>query len=752
MRKKVSLVAAFVLVAATLAIRAVSAAGPPPVVQSVSPPAATNTGTVSLTVGGHNFVSGATVTLQKGSTILTATGANVDSEAQISGAQFDITGASPGFWTVGVKNPDGGTGSFGDGAATGFNVVSGAPSVSSISPTSVAQGTTQEITIHGTNLAKNITAVFLDKDDQPAPIGDNPPNNITSDPTVWDSLTQVRVTIHVPASAQTGTGTDDLKVTNTDGQSFTKTSALTVTAASSVTNPAITSISPTTGANTGPVNVTINGTTFHQGKVAVQLERSGQSPIVMANPTVTPAPALPPGGMDKITGSFDLTLAAPGKWSVRVTNTDDHGTGTLPDGFTVAGGQPSVSGVSPSSGNQGDQVGVTISGSNFAKGATVTLSPAENINVTNVNVLNSSTMTGVLSICAGAASGAHDVTVTNTDDQAGTKTGAFTVNAVRPATYSYQAYDDRFGGGANIAAGDIVPSCGQEIVTGAGPGGGPHVIVAKPNQAGSGARVIASWFAYDPRFAGGVRVAVGEFDNNPADGREVVTAPGPGGGPDVKIWHIGSDGSVALIREFFAYADAFHGGVSVAAGHLDNQSDGNDQLVTGAGPGGGPHVRVFTISPNAIAGTPGFFAYSPAFFGGVNVAVGNFNQIGHAIVTGPGPGGGPDVEVFTPQGSSYGGFFAYSGSFTGGVSVAAGNVLGTGSGDQVITGAGPGGGPDVELWNARTNLGKGFFAYGGGFPGGVNVAAADSDGDGVFEVVTAPWSGGPVVIQGNRLP
>src|SRR5581483_7524977 len=391
-----------------------------------------------------------TVSLQKGSTILTGAGGSVDSEGQISGVQFDITGASPGFWTVTVKNPDGGTGTLGDGNSSGFQVVGGAPTVSSISPTSVAQGTSQEITIKGTNLAKGITATFIDGDDQPPPLGDVNMNNITSDPSVWDSLTQVRVTIHVPAGAKTGNPADDLKVTNTDGQSFTKTGALTVTAASSVTNPTVTSISPATGANTGQVNVTISGTTYHSGKVAVQLEKTGQAPIVMANPAVTNAPALPPGGMDTIKGNFDLTLAAPGKWTVRVTNTDDHGTGTLADGFTVAGGQPSISGVSPSSGNQGDQVGVTISGANFAKGAALSLSPADNINVTNVNVLNSSTMTGVLSICAGAASGDHDVTVTNTDNQAGTKTAAFKVNSLRPATYSYQAYDDRFNGGASV--------------------------------------------------------------------------------------------------------------------------------------------------------------------------------------------------------------------------------------------------------------------------------------------------------------
>jgi hypothetical protein len=219
----------------------------------------------------------------------------------------------------------------------------------------------------------------------------------------------------------------------------------------------------------------------------------------------------------------------------------------------------------------------------------------------------------------------------------------------------------------------------------------------------------------------------------------------------VRIWHVNADGSVAMIREFSAYSDSFLGGVSVAAGHLDNVTTGNDQLVTGAGPGGGPHVRVFTISPSAIAGTPGFFAYSGAFFGGVDVAVGNFTNVGHAIVTGAGPGGGPDVEVFNLNGGRVGGFFAYNGAFHGGVSVGAGNVLGSSGGDQIITGPGPGGGPDVEIWNGNINLGKGFFAYGGTFPGGVNVAVADTDGDGVGEVVSSPWSGGPVIIQGNRI-
>ena len=68
-------------------------------------------------------------------------------------------------------------------------------------------------------------------------------------------------------------------------------------------------------------------------------------------------------------------------------------------------------------------------------------------------------------------------------------------------------------------------------------------------------------------------------------------------------------------------------------------------LATGAGPGAGPHVRVFDVS----TGLPvrDFFAYAPGFTGGVRVALGDVNGDGIPdLVTGAGPGGGPHVRVF----------------------------------------------------------------------------------------------------------
>src|SRR5206468_8107956 len=106
--------------------------------------------------------------------------------------------------------------------------------------------------------------------------------------------------------------------------------------------------------------------------------------------------------------------------------------------------------------------------------------------------------------------------------------------------------------------------------------------------------------------------------------------------------------------------------------------------------------------------------------------------------TGAGETGGPHVRVFDVArgNASLASFFAYDINFRGGVRVAAGDVNGDGTPD-IITAAGPGGGPHVKVFNGLGGtLISSFFAYDLGFGGGVYVAAADVNGDGRAEVIT----------------
>ena len=66
----------------------------------------------------------------------------------------------------------------------------------------------------------------------------------------------------------------------------------------------------------------------------------------------------------------------------------------------------------------------------------------------------------------------------------------------------------------------------------------------------------------------------------------------------------------------------------MAAG--DVTGDGVAELITGAGPGGGPHVRVWSLTTSGLVEVSGFFAYNPAFPGGVFVAAGDVTGDGIA--------------------------------------------------------------------------------------------------------------------------
>lgn len=257
-------------------------------------------------------------------------------------------------------------------------------------------------------------------------------------------------------------------------------------------------------------------------------------------------------------------------------------------------------------------------------------------------------------------------------------------NSAGQLTHSFFAYAPTFTGGVRVAAGDVNGDGVPDIITGAGPGAGPHVKVFD-GQTGDEFR---SFFAFAPSFSGGVYVAAGDVNG---DGiADVIVGADSGAGSQVTVFD-GASGD--LIRSFFAFSPSFSGGVRVATG--DVNGDGYADIIASAGPGGPSHVAVFS------------------------------GQTGDLLNS----------------------FFAFDTAFSGGVYVAAGDITGDGR-DELVVSAGPGAGPQVSIFDGLTGvLAQSFFAFDPAFTGGVRVAVGDLNGDGAADIGVAQASGGTGVIR-----
>lgn len=146
----------------------------------------------------------------------------------------------------------------------------------------------------------------------------------------------------------------------------------------------------------------------------------------------------------------------------------------------------------------------------------------------------------------------------------------------------------------------------------------------------------------------------------------------------------------------------FNGAAIGSIALADLGSDGTAEILVGASDGSSPTVAVFRQDGSQIGE---FLAYDAGFQGGVHVAACDVDGDGVSeIVTGARFGGGPHVRIFTNMGvPKYQGFFAYAEDFRGGVHVACGDVDGDGAGD-IVTGAGPTGGPHIKVFDRFGNL------------------------------------------------
>ena len=258
-----------------------------------------------------------------------------------------------------------------------------APTVSAINPTSGTANGGTAVTITGTGFLAGATVQ----------LGGTSATGVTV-------VNSTSITATTPAHSA---GAVSVVVTNTDAQSGTLNNGYTYTAVNPA--PTVSAISPTSGTANGGTVVTITGTGFLAG-ATVKLGGTSATGVTVVNST-----------------SITATTAAhaAGAVSVVVTNTDAQ-SGTLNNGYTYTGSNPAptVTAINPTSGTSGGGTPVTITGTGFLAGATVTFGGTA---ATGVTVVSSTSITATT---PAHAAGAVNVVVTNTDAQSGTRTNGYT--------------------------------------------------------------------------------------------------------------------------------------------------------------------------------------------------------------------------------------------------------------------------------------------------------------------------------------
>ena len=129
--------------------------------------------------------------------------------------------------------------------------------------------------------------------------------------------------------------------------------------------------------------------------------------------------------------------------------------------------KPTLTSISPSSGIQGAAVAVTLTGTNFAAGSTISLS-GTGITVSNLAVASSTSITATFTIAASAPTGAQNVTVTRGSKTSGSQT--FTVTSGTPTLTSVSPSSGAQGQavsvtltGTNFASGSTIALSGTGI-------------------------------------------------------------------------------------------------------------------------------------------------------------------------------------------------------------------------------------------------------------------------------------------------
>ncbi len=217
---------------------------------------------------------------------------------------------------------------------------------------------------------------------------------------------------------------------------------------------------------------------------------------------------------------------------------------------------------------------------------------------------------------------------------------------------SFTPFEASYRDGVFVGTGDFNGDGRAEIIVSPDVGGGPRVRIVD----GQNFNTVADFFGIDdPNFRGGARVGAGDINGDRID--DLVVSAGFGGGPRVAVFDgstVAAGNPVRIVSDFYAFEPGLRNGCYVDVG--DVNGDGNGDVIIGAGPGGGPRVRVLSGKVMTDMRSPegqlaNFFSGPADNRGGVRVTAGDFNRDGVSeIMTGPGQGSPGTLYVLNGQG------------------------------------------------------------------------------------------------------
>ena len=345
-----------------------------PTIITVTPGSGPTTGNTTVTIGGAEFMAGATVRFGALPATVLASSATTLS--------VRTPAAAAGLVALTVTNPDGGSVTMG----LAFTYVPAvvpviAPTVTTVTPTSGPTTGGTDVVLTGTGFQTNVVVRF---------------GGVSA---AILSRTSSSITARTPAAIAGAVG---VTVTNPDGGTTTKASAFTYVAPPpTAPAPTVTSFSPATGLISGGTLVTINGTDFKSGVIV----RLGAIAGTVSSFTTTRLVVRTPA-------------QAAGVVALTVLNPDGQGM-QVPAAFTYRAPAPTVSTLSPARGPASGTTEVTISGTNFRAGLSVS------VNAVQATVL-SVTATRIVARMPAHAPAVVSVIVTNADSQSATRANAYT--------------------------------------------------------------------------------------------------------------------------------------------------------------------------------------------------------------------------------------------------------------------------------------------------------------------------------------